>query len=568
MNQTNNIFNIKQSLNGDRVIGFTKSKQLKNSLFVDSAQVSTYLLDEEDSVRKHLGMIDLYKTTHQTVIPMMEDLFGNSKVLEVPEGGSVTYDLPVDQTDLRCITTKDMSDKYEYPGYDNSLFEVALSMEFQPGDILTYDAQDGDQVMVHLDIPTRQDGDSYIHTVTLQTNDPEQSFDKTFLKDGHEWFKLTNKTPEYGENFSGINMVNKPVASITCEFLMPDVRTVETFVTRKGAAMSAGGFRQTTESFMENVKRNQIANSLTNGNDVFMMGDVLNGGIDPKSSRVGSTLEYLMLMEISMMEAYEIMFAKASNVKSARGNLRTAEGLWHTMRRGKIIRYTKATGITKNHLEELSQYIYKNSNVEPSKRIIMLKAGWGAYQEMMNLIQKEALVQSAAIPGIFKGTDSQIGEKLFKGSLDNLELGLVQVKTVTFPSIGKVIVEHDVSMDYKPLADRFSAGTYAHGYNKYSYSLVAYDLTSPQVSNVDKVVKGANLVKDGNQTSNIYYVKKEGQPVITYGYEQGRMADEVGSGAKVISSLKKMGKSMWAISDSAGLMLDPGRYCTIEIQED
>lgn len=568
MNQTNNIFNIKQSLNGDRVIGFTKSKQLKNSLFVDSAQVSTYLLDEEDSVRKHLGMIDLYKTTHQTVIPMMEDLFGNAKVLEVPEGGSVTYDLPVDQTDLRCVTTKDLSEKYEYPGYDETLFEVALSMEFQPGDILTYDAQDGDQVMVHLDIPTRQDGDSYIHTVTLQGNDPEQSFNKTYLKDGHEWFKISNKTPEFGENYSGINMIDKSFASITCEFLMPDVRTVETFVTRKGAAMSAGGFRQTTESFMENVKRNQIANQLTNGNDMFMMGDVKNGGIDPSSSRVGTTLEYLMLMEISIMEAYELMFAKASNTKTARGNIRTAEGLWHTMRRGKIIRYTQATGITKNHLEELSQYIYKNSNTEPSKRVIKLKAGWGAYQEMMNLIQKEAINQASNIPGIFKGTDAQIGEKLFKGSMDNLELGLVQVQIVTFPSIGKVIVEHDVTMDYKPLSDRFSAGTYAHGQNKYTYSLVAYDLTSPQYSNVNEVVKGANLVKDGNATANIYYVKKEGEPVLTYGHEQGRMADKSGSTRDVVSSVKKMGKTMWAISDSAALMLNPGRYCTIEIQED
>ena len=568
MNQTNNIFDIRQSLNGDRVIGFTKSKELKSSLFVDSAQVSTYLLDEEDSVRKHLGMIDLYKTTHETVIPMMEDLFGNARVLEVPEGGSVTYDLPVEQKRGRCYTTKDLSEKYEYPGYDQTVFELALSMEFQPGDILTYDMQDGDNVQVSMDIPTRQDGDSFIHSVTLATMDPEESFDKTYLKDGHEWFKVSNKTPELGENFSGINMQTDPFGSITCEFLMPDVRTVETFVTRKGGAMSANGFRQTTESFMENVKRNQIANQLTSGNDAFIMGDVLNGGIDKGSARVGTTLEYLMLMEISMMEAYEIMFAKASTIKTSRGNTRTAEGLWHTMRRGKIIRYTEATGITKNHLEELSQYIYKNSNVEPSKRVIMLKAGWGAYQEVMNLIQREAINQGEAIPSILKGTDGQATNKLYQGSLDNLEMGLVQVKTVTFPSIGKVIVEHDISMDYKPFADRFSAGTYAHGKNKYSYSLVAYDLMSSKYSNVNEVVKGAKVMEGGDTQANIYYVKKEGEPVITYGYEQGRQADINGGTANVMSSIKKMGKSMWAISDSAGLMLDPGRYCTIEIQED
>lgn len=565
-NQTNNIWTMPESLNGDRVIAFTRSKDLKHTSFYDSAAVSTYLMDEEDSTRKHLGMQSFYKTTHNVEIPLLGDLFGNAKVLEIKEGQSVTYDQPVDLSEANCYTTKDTSTETEEPGSDNRPFDVVLNLQFQPGDILTYDAMYGDQVIVSEDHRVEMDGEGWRHTVYLQTTDPDESFDPAYLKDGIEWFKLSNKTPELGENFSSINLMNRPVGSITCEFLMPDVRTVETFMTRKAANMEGKGFRGYSDAMAEGMVRKMANKSLTNGNDVFMMADLTNGGVTAQNAKIGSTLEYLMLMEIAMMEAYEIMFAKAAVQHTSKGSLRTAEGLWHTMRRGKIIRYTKATGITKNHLEELSQYIYKNANVNPKDRVIMLKGGWFAIQEVLELFRQEAIQEISRIPASFLGTDRQVEGRMLSGSLDDLELNTVEIRTVTFPSIGKIKVEYDPSMDYQPMADRFSAKTYGHGKNRNSYSLVAYDLTSSQYSNVKENVKGAKLIDGGNETSNIYYVKKEGEPVVTWGYEQGRMADGA-KASNVISSMKKMGKSLWAISDSAGLMIDSTRYVTIELQE-
>ena len=73
--------------------------------WMDSAKVSTYLLDEEgQSHKKHLGMINLFQTTHEVEIPFMKDLFAESAVLECAEDESITYDLPVSRTEVKCYS--------------------------------------------------------------------------------------------------------------------------------------------------------------------------------------------------------------------------------------------------------------------------------------------------------------------------------------------------------------------------------------------------------------------------------------------------------------------------------
>ena len=91
-----NKFDVFENINGDAVIGFTSAKQMKSMGWMDSAKVATYMNGEnEASHRKHLGLINLFATSHKKSVPFMRDLFANSAVLEVEEGQSITYDLPV-----------------------------------------------------------------------------------------------------------------------------------------------------------------------------------------------------------------------------------------------------------------------------------------------------------------------------------------------------------------------------------------------------------------------------------------------------------------------------------------
>ena len=183
---------------------------------------------------------------------------------------------------------------------------------------------------------------------------------------------------------------------------------------------------------------------------------------------------------------------------------------------------------------------------------------------MLQLFREEALSQLGRLPAGMLGDAAQINDPVFSGKLDELRMEAVQIESVLFPGIGRVIIQHDASLDYQPLSDRFSSGMFGEGEAHTSHSLVIWDASKPEYSNVTSKVKGADLVEDGSKNANIYYVKPEGSHVV-YGYEQGRM--ENGSqNTNISSSLKYMGKTFWATSQSAALVLDTTRYIIIELK--
>lgn len=559
-----NRFDIRETINGDAVIGFTSSKELKTQGWVDSNKVAAYLMDEEGQAhRKHLGMINLFKTTHNVDIPFMKDLFADSAVMECAEGESITYDLPVTRTEVMCYTAEDTSNKNDYPGIDGGVFEIILNQEFTKGDILSYDPQYGEQVMVSGDHEVERVGENFRHYVTYQTNDARKWFPKDKLKAGIQWMKIGHALAEYDTSFSSINMIKNPAGSITNEFILGSPRGVETFVTAKAAKMKSPGLNDFTSDMMDSVQQ-KLDVLGGKSREMFFIANKAGGeNIDTNSMMIGTTLEYLALMELAMMECYSLLFAKAATIQTRNGVKRVNEGVWHQMRRGKLIKYSKPGGITVDHIHEAASYLYKNSNIPVRERMIRFKAGWFAYQNAMQIFREEAVQQLNGLPSNMTGTDRQI-DQVFKGKLDELEMQAVVIKSVMIPGIGKVIVEHDPSLDYQPLADRFSSGMYGEGKAHTSHSMVIWDASNPEYSNVTSKVKNAELVEGGSSRSNIYYIKPEGAHVV-YGYEQGRMADGAQT-SNVMSSLKYMGKTFWATSQSGALILDTTRYVVIELQ--
>lgn len=559
-----NRFDIRETINGDSVIGFTSAKEMKTLGWLDASKVSAYLMDDNDEQyhTKHLGMINLFKTTHQVDIPFMRDLFADSAVLECAEGESITYDLPVTRTEVHCYSAVDTSGRYDFPGIDEGVFELILSYEFTKGDILTYDPMYGEQVIVSEDHEVERVGEHFLHYVQYATTDRRKWFPKDKLVAGIKWMKIGNVLAEYSTGFSGINMFKNPAGSITNEFLLGNPRGVETSMTAKAAKMKSPGLNSFTSDMMNDVKT-KLDHMGGKSREMFFIANKAEGGIDVNSMMIGTTLEYLALIELALMEAWSLLFAKAAVVQTSNGVKRVNEGVWHQIRRGKLIRYAQPGGITLDHIHEAASYIYKNTKIQIKDRVIKFKTGWFAYQNVLQLFREEAVNQLNGIPAGMLGTDAQIKDPVFKGNLDELEMQAVVIQSVLFPGIGRVVVEYDPSLDYQPLADRFSAGMYGEGHAHTAYSMVIWDASSPEYSNVTSKVKGADLVEGGSVRSNIYYVKPEGAHVV-YGYEQGRMADR-GQTTNIVSSLKYMGKTFWATSQSASLVLDTTRYVVIEL---
>ena len=560
----NNDFDIRKSINNDLIIGFSNTKSMQALGFLDSAKVSSYMMDGQESSRKHLGMINLFKTTHNVGVPFMRDLFKNASVLEIMEGESITYDLPVHNKETKCYTVQDTSDYTENPGVDNSVFKLALSFEFGPGDILTYDPQYGQQVTVSSDHPVERQGDSFIHYVTYNTNDKTASFPKEQLRSGIQWMKIGQVSAEFDESFSGISMISNPAGSIRCEFVLGDPRGVETAYTAKASRMKATpGLSSFTSDMKSRVDRQLEALGGKDRNMFFYGKKTPTGEIS--NYKIGTTLEYLAMMELSLMECHSLLFARAATITSSKGSKRVNEGVWHQIRRGKLISYSRPGGITKDHLQEAAAYVFGNTDIPTMDRILKFKGGHFAYQNVLQIFREEAVSQLGSIPAGMLGVDKQIPETVFQGKLNGLEMKPVVIDAVTMPGIGKVVIEHDPSLDYQPMSDRFSAGMFGEGFAHTAYSLVMWDVTDQEYSNVNtsKRVKGANVIKDGNKSANIYYVKPEGAH-LTYGYNQGRMAHH-DNPFDVMATTNHMGSTFWAYSQSAALVLDTTRYVVIEL---
>lgn len=560
-----NKFDIKQVINGDSVIGMTSAKEMKTQGWLDASRVSAYLSNGEgDQHKKHLGMINLFNTTHNVSIPFMRNLFEDSAVLHCEEGESITYDLPVNRSRTNTYVAVDTSTKSEAPGIDESYFEIILSTEFTKGDILTYDPQYGEQVVVSSEHEIERVGENYRHFVQYSTNNRNASFPTQWLTAGINWFKIGNVLAEYDTTFSSISMLKGPTGSITNEFILGSPRGVETSITAKAARMKSPGLNMVADEMRDSIN-SELESLGGKDRNMFFVAKLDKGGkgFSASSMKIGATLEYLALMELAKMEAHSILFAKAATFGTSNGVKRINEGVWHQIRRGKLITYPRPGAITLDDIYEASEYIYKNSSIEPKDRVIKFKAGWYAYENVLQLFREEAISQLRGIPAGILGDTMQTKDKVFKGNLDELEMQAVQIRSVLFPGVGRVVIEHDPSMDFQPLADRNSSGMFGEGMAHTTYSLVINDATKSEYTNVGSKVKGANLVEGGSRNANIYYITPETGSTV-YGYEQGKM--ENGSQTTdIMSSLKYMGRTFWATSVSAALVLDTTRYITIEL---
>lgn len=559
-------FDIVQSINGDEVIGFTSARQLKNLGWADSSTVSSYITDDDYSTTKHLGMVDLYQSTHNVQLPFLRDLLEKANVMELEEGQDVTYDLPVRRS-LKCATAEDTGIGLEKPGIDGGIFSIILDTEYTKGDVLTYDPHFGEQVIVSKAHEVERVGENYKHYVKLVTKDNRKWFPVDKLVAGIEYIKIGHVAGEFDEEFSKVNSIKNPVGSITCRFTLGNLRGVETFYTRKANNMKAAsnGLASIADEHLENAKMHLDQMGGKN-RDMMFMAKSMGGKIDTKSVKVGATLEYFVLAELAKIECYQLIFQKAGTISDQDGVKILNEGVYHSFRRGKVISYSKPGTITKQNLMTAADHVFKGSYVPADSRMLKFKVGEGALMNLYELFRDEVANQISNLSP-FQGTDAFLPESPLKGKLDNLEMVKVAFRKVHFPGIGTVEVEHDPTLDYLPMTDRFSAGNFGtNGKAHTTYSMVIWDASSTDYSNASSKVKGAKVIEGGNVKGNIYYVKPEGAHV-TYGYAQGRMETPDGKASNVMASLKKMGREFWAFSESAALVLDTTRYVTIELQE-
>lgn len=558
--------NVPKIINGDTVIGFTSSKKVKDIGWADVSSLSSWY--EEDPNKNHFGLVELFTNMADVRMPSYKDFFKKGAVLEVNGiNGTFTYDTPVTKPD-GTYTEGDTSDYSDALGIDGEVFPIILGEPFQPGDVLTYDVYNGEQIVVSEDHTVERVGDAWKHWVKLSSLNSWDMFPADKLKEGIQYYKIGHVLGEFSEQFSNISSPTR-TGTITSEFTLGNHRGVETFYTMYADKKQFSGAALHSQRFWNKfVSEMEALGSDSNGNplDMFYVAKLKKGtkSIDKSTVRIGASLEYLVLLELMKMENHQLLFQKGGIINDINGTKRLNEGLLHQIRRGTLIKYSKPGGITRTHIKQAAAVLFQGrKSIMPHERRLKFKAGFMAYMNVMSIFRDEVLAQVSALAP-FIGSDRLLPNSPVKGkSLTSLELEPVMFTKVNIPDIGIVEIEYDPSLDYTPLTDKHSAGFFGDGYNWSSYSLVIWDAADPEYSNALTGVKGADIIDGGSLKENVYYVKPQGDG-FWWGYSNGRYSPDNAKG--IMSSMKRMGREFWAHSVSAAWVKDVTRYITIELK--
>lgn len=553
-------------INNDLVVGFTSTQKVKMKGWEDLSTLADWY--QEDPNKKHFGLVSMFSEASDFRMPSYKKMFQEGAVYEViGADGSFLYELPV-ETDSGCYTVGDTSTYSEAHGIDGSVFPIRLNKEYRPGDVLTYDAYYGEDIVVSEDYVVKREGDAFIHMVQIATQNAAAYYPADKLKAGIQYFKIGNILGEYSEQFSGIESMGSELGTVTCRFTLGNHRGVEGFVTQYADMKSFNGASVNTKQYLnqflseaQSAGTDQMGNPL---NLVFFGKKKANGKIDASSMKLTSLMEYLIILELMKLESYQIQFQKGGIIKDVHGTKRLNEGIHHQKRRGYIIEYPRPNHVSPADFLKAAAYIFRSRrDLAPHERRMRWNVGRMMYQNIMQIFKTEVNSQLAGL-GVLMGSEKFLPKSPVSGTdLTSLKLEPVMFTEVYLPEIGMVSINHEPSMDYMPLSDRRSSGFYGDGYAHTSFSAVIDDVTDEVSTNVmTNIPQGVKLIEGGKKFASQYYIKPEGDN-FWWGTRDGRYSRKAG---EIHASLKKMGTETFAHSISAGFVPDPSSSVTIELK--
>lgn len=551
--------------NGKQIVQFKNGKKVASIAGMQDLPTMRSWMEEspEASYKGLMATWDM-KTTRQKGI--MDELVSTDTIYTVNGwGGKLTWDLPIEEVS-GCYLSKDMTHQ-AYAGIDGDSFAIVLNKQFSPGDVLTYDRMNGQQVSVSDEHPVVAVSEGYEHIVYLVDSDKNTWFEASYLKKGTEFFKVShNIQGERGDKFSTFDFPDT-VGSMTLEFQLGQATGVESYITGAADSKSIAYASAKSVDYLAKVLQEYGDNDVVAISDAIM--DASGKPVpNPRTTRIGAVMEYLTMAELHRLSNSKLMWQAGGTIRSTNGFVRLNEGLWKQMRRGTVQTYARKGGITRQHLIDAANYIFRNNSRLPIEdRRIVFKAGRMAYDNILLLFAEEVRLQqqNLGIAGLL-GSERNIPNPV--GNVNdkmNLSYDLIRFTEVFLPGVGRVKIEHDASLDYMDEGiDRMFNGNHANGYARTTYSVVVMDVADQRYSNNEQIPQGTKLVEGGKAGKNIYLVKPEG-PMTYFGTTNGRY--DYRKSGDIVSSLPTLTQSFWAYNIVDILLQDPSRVYMLELEE-
>jgi len=555
---------IKMIHNGDLVIGMTNKKTVQSMAgYFDTTTLSSFY--EQDPDKYNLGLMKLWGQQAKTSYPIYQALMEKKAMLNVNGAdGSFTYEIAIKDSG-KCMTIRDYSTTFPNAGLDGSNFRIALNKRYAPGVKLTVDLMYGEhQLIVTDEEPIRQIPGGWDMPVKLTDADRGASYDTSLLVSGIQYFQVGHSVfGEYGTNYENFDLIDTPT-TMKCMFQLGNMSGAESYMTGRAGMKSFSGASSRAKEYLSELESE--ANDYGEFSFITEATNVTKGengkvGFKKGSLHLGSTIQMLLHKKHQKSVATQVLFQKSGSIPGTNGTTKLNEGILHQIRRGKLIQYGRPMGITRAHIMEAVQYIFRVSDLPEEMRFVEFSVGTYAKQNMYEIFKDEINAQMPQIER-WLGADALI-KNVVTGA-DNLNLALKPVRFVEcyLQGIGQVRIKHDPALDNYPGADRFQSGMHQGGLAHTAYSMVVWDVADQKYSNNKTLPQGATLVEGADAGANMYIVKPE-QAMTYWGSENGRYSME--SNANIVSSSKFQTQGFWIYSICASWVADLSRYVIIEL---
>lgn len=573
--------NFPTHINGEEIISIVRGKKYASgsSTFQGMLDRNEYLFNEADN-RYHLGMLSAWGMQGKESYPMITKLIERGSELKVNGfWGEFTYDKPFYEPKKGLRTVASTRDEAgDYPGIDESEFDIILSEKRYPGDILGTDLYgDEDQLVVISSEASEMAGEGWRTKVTLTSNAAAAFYNPSLLEANISYYVVNHIDVEYTTQFTGVDLpTGAPTGTLRARFKLGGIRGVEGFVTGAADAMKAGltavdGKDAEAERAM-GVLRDKYANGDNSANTV-----IFGNREDIPNLRATSLMEFLVERTLMKRTATSHIWQRQGQIKSSNGAITYLnEGLWHQIRRGKLITIPKVMGITKAHIAEAVQYVYRNNPSLPwEEREIVFEGGKLAEQNLLMLFQNEfqqqfhLLSQSNMFSTLF-GINGLLPDNLKTSLVGGKSLNELEIKSllrfVSVPLIGiagKVTIRHNAALDYLSGNPIEHKSQLPNGYDWTSHSLIIWDVRDKAYSNNSKNIRG--LVEENVKIKDNLYLVRPEEGMVYKGYENGRW--DRGKTSNIVSSSRVIGQGFWAFNSSAVWVPYPENIVMIELSK-
>jgi len=541
--------------NGNAMIdvkAITTAQLVNQQGWQDASTLHTWY--SQDPLKNHMRLQSWYGQQEMEYKPLFQDVLDSDAILEVNGwDGKFSYDYPV-ETDNRLKTVDDYSYQ-QYAGMDGTTFKLALNREYAPGQVITCDGMDGEQIVVSDAEPVRDLGYGFEMTFVLMTNDPDRTFPSEFLQKDIEYFEVGGGIAEWGEK---LGIVHMPGASayMTSEFELGAPFGFETFFSGKSDSVDLNEGKADSLEFI-----GELENFYKQGKEVILMKDKAPNATHKYT--VGSILEMLTIQKFNRIMSVRLMFQKGGLIKTTKGTTRYNEGLWHQFRRGYIITYGKRGGIQRSHIKQARDYVFKaNPYKDTISSKLKFECGSEAFDNVLLIFKDEVQIQLNNL-GALLGADRILPKNPVSGDMYNLKLEPIRFTEVNLPGIGYVEIVENKSLNKMNVTDRNVGGMNPNGSDYTTYSMIIWDASDSSYSNSGDLPKGTKMIGD-NDKANIYLVTPKNDKIY-WGTENGRYSKD--RATDIVASAKTMHSSFFIYGFGAMFMKDPSKYVSVELEK-